>query len=162
MDGYQKDEIHAAKSRKGYAQIKSKAWSIFKQNIFLLFLLCGIISGVIIGVVIKVTSPEFYLDERNLMYIGFPGDLLLRMLKCMIIPLIVTSLISGMASIPGAASGRLGVVAILYYNITTFFAVCVGILLVVTIRPGDRGKKSESGDGDTLVQPVDSFLDLIR
>ena len=135
---------------------------IFKQNIFLLFLLCGILSGVILGVVIKIVFPDFYLNERNVMYLGFPGDLLLRMLKCMIIPLIVTSLMSGMASIPGKASGRLGLFAILYYNITTFLAVCLGILLVVTIRPGDKGKSTAEGDEDTLVQPVDAFLDLIR
>lgn len=141
---------------------KSKAWRIFKKNIFLVILICGIIIGVVMGILIKVNHPDFHEDKRNVMYLAFPGDLLLRMLKCMIIPLIVSSLVAGMASIPGQASGRLGCVAVLYYSITTVLAVILGIVLVISIQPGNKGKKEVDGDENTLVQPVDAFLDLLR
>lgn len=139
-----------------------KTIKLLKESAFLLFLLIGIISGIVIGILIKHFDPEFYKDKREVMYLGFPGDLLLRMLKCMIIPLIVTSLISGMAAIPGKASGRMGGFAVLYYLITTFMAVLLGILLVATIKPGEKGKKTADGNEDAVVQPVDSLLDLIR
>lgn len=140
----------------------AKAWRIFKANVFLLFLLVGIIAGVVIGVLINIYDEDFHLDDRRKMYLAFPGKLLLNMLKCMIIPLIVTSLMSGMAALPGKASGKMGGYAVLYYLITTFMAVLLGILLVSTIRPGDKGDKEEDGDADRLVHPVDSLLDLIR
>ena len=98
------------------------------------------------------------------MYLAFPGDLLLRMLKVCIIPLIFASLVAGMASLPTKAAGRLGGYTVLYYLITTFMAVLLGILLVATIKPGekrlDRDKVYE--EKKKLVEPVDAMLDLIR
>ena len=141
---------------------RHKCAQILKQNLFLLFLLAGIVAGVVIGILIKVYDPDFHEDERAVMYLGFAGDMLLSMLKCMIIPLIVTSLMSGMAAIPGAASGRLGGLAVLYYMVTTIMAVLLGILLVTTIKPGDKVDHDQEGDEDGLVEPVDALLDLLR
>lgn len=136
---------------------------LLKNNIFLIFLLIGIITGVVMGVAIRSRHPELSNDARKLMYLGFPGKLLLRMLKCCIIPLIVTSLISGMASIPGQGAGRLGGLTVLYYMTTTFSAVLLGILLVCTIKPGERGfDDTVRVPKDKLVEPVDALLDLIR
>lgn len=137
--------------------------SCFKNNIFLVILLLGILTGVAMGIGIRATYPEFGKDARNVMYLEFPGQLFLRMLKMMIIPLIVSSLISGMAAIPGKAAGRLGGLAVLYYMATTFLAVLLGILLVSTIQPGNRAvDRSISEEKDRLVEPVDALLDLIR
>jgi len=74
------------------------------------------------------------------------------------------SLISGMAAIPSKAAGRLGGYAVLYYLITTFMAVLLGILLVSTIKPGNRRAVSDDikVQRDKLVQPEDAILDLIR
>ena len=60
------------------------------------------------------------------MYLDFPGDLLMRMLKMMILPLIVSSLIAGLANLDISSSGRMGGRAVLYYMSTTFFAVVLG------------------------------------
>ena len=140
-----------------------KCCSCFKSNIFLLFLLLGIAAGISMGIGIRAMHPEFGTDPRNVMYLEFPGQLLLRMLKMVIIPLIVSSLISGMASIPGKAAGRLGGLAVLYYMLTTFMAVLLGILMVSTIQPGNRGiDKAIKEDKDKLVEPVDALLDLVR
>lgn len=62
------------------------------------------------------------------------------------------------------ATGKMGVRAIVYYVLTTFIAVFIGIVLVTTIRPG-KGKRdtpmSASGRVDS-VTAADAFLDLIR
>ena len=84
------------------------------------------------------------------------------MLKCCIIPMIVTSLIASMASMPGRAAGRMGTYAVLYYMITTVMAVLLGILLVTTIRPGEREERDVENKEERLLEPVDSLLDLIR
>ena len=91
-----------------------------------------------------------------------PGDLFLRMLKACIIPMIVTSLISSMAAMPGNAAGRMGGVAVAYYLSTTIVAVIIGAVLVTTIRPGEREDLDNSDDEKRLIEPVDSLLDLIR
>ncbi len=93
------------------------------------------------------------------------GDLLMWMLKMMIIPLIVSSLVSGLASLDSNTSSKMGLRALVYYLLTTFIAVVLGIILVVTIRPGSRLSFDHDDDDDISVEAdnvVDSFLDVLR
>jgi len=69
--------------------------------------------------------------------IGFLGDLFLRLLKMIIIPLIFTSLVSGIASLGSARSvGRVGIRTMIYYTVSTTLAISVGLTLVNLIKPG--------------------------
>ena len=69
--------------------------------------------------------------------IGFVGDLFLRLLKMIIIPLIFTSLVSGIASLGDMRSvGRVGVRTVVYYTLSTTLAITVGLTLVNIIQPG--------------------------
>ena len=85
----------------------------------------------------------------------------MRMLKMLILPLIVSSLIIGLADLDQKASGKLGRRAIIYYMVTTILAVFLGIILVALIKPGN-GVASSSGKSNKDVRALDSFLDLIR
>nr|CAI5869472.1 unnamed protein product [Callosobruchus analis] len=97
------------------------------------------------------------------MYIRYLGDIFLQMLKGLILPLIVSSLISAITNLDLSLSGRVAARAIGYYLTTTSLAVILGIILVVTIKPG-VGQTSNDGDNskvqDALI--VDSVLDLGR
>lgn len=67
----------------------------------------------------------------------FVGDLFMRALKMIIVPLIVTSVIAGIASLQGVKGfGRLGAKTIGFYLGSSFLAIVVGLLLVNLIRPG--------------------------
>ena len=134
------------------------------NNLILIFLLVGIIAGVMAGLLIRKYHPEWSNKDmhgkRMRMYLVFPGELFIRMLKCMIIPLIVSSLISGMAGLPGKSRGKIGGFAVLYYMITTFIAVIIGIILVTSIKPGQWAEKDKE---EERVQVAEDFiLDLIR
>jgi len=58
-------------------------------------------------------------------------------LKMTIVPLVATSIISGVASVGGSgALGRLGLKTLGYYMLTSLLAILVGLALVNTLRPG--------------------------
>jgi Na+/H+-dicarboxylate symporter len=82
----------------------------------------------------------------------------------LILPLIVSSIISSLAQLDAQSSGKMGVRALVYYLGTTLIAAIVGITLVLTIRPGSRGGKvsinpaARATDGRT----IDTVLDLFR
>jgi Na+/H+-dicarboxylate symporter len=82
----------------------------------------------------------------------------------LILPLIVSSIISSLAQLDAHSSGKMGVRALVYYFGTTILAAIIGIILVMTIRPGLRGGKaqikpeSKSAEGRT----IDTVLDLLR
>uniref|UniRef100_A0A8C9TRZ1 Amino acid transporter n=1 Tax=Scleropages formosus TaxID=113540 RepID=A0A8C9TRZ1_SCLFO len=131
-----------------------------RQNTFVFFTVAAVALGVILGFALRPREMSL----REIKYFSFPGELLMRMLQMLVLPLIVSSLVTGMSSLDSKASGKMGVRAVVYYIVTTFIAVFIGILIVVIIKPG-RGNRdsplSSSGNVE-LVQAADAFLDLIR
>ncbi len=69
--------------------------------------------------------------------VSWMGDLFLRALKMIIIPLILSSLISGVTNIgSGGNLGRLGLKTLSYYILTSTMAILTGLILVNLFRPG--------------------------
>lgn len=67
----------------------------------------------------------------------FVGDLFMRALKMIIVPLIVTAVISGITGLKGVEGfGRLGLKTVGFYLTSSLFAIIVGLLLVNLIQPG--------------------------
>ncbi len=68
---------------------------------------------------------------------GFLGTLFLNALKMLVVPLIVSALITALLGLsdPSALS-KMGLQAIAYYTVTCFFAVVTGLLMVNLIQPG--------------------------
>ena len=82
--------------------------------------------GVILGVALGFSLRTAQLSSDTIMLISFPGDLLMRMLKMLVLPLIVSSLITGVAVLDPKSSGKIGLYAILYYVLTTILAAILG------------------------------------
>jgi Na+/H+-dicarboxylate symporter len=82
----------------------------------------------------------------------------------LILPLIVSSIISSLAQLDAQSSGKMGARALVYYFGTTIIAAIVGIALVLIIRPGSRGGTVEKKAGSKSVEgrTVDTILDLFR
>ncbi|VDK46528.1 unnamed protein product [Anisakis simplex] len=143
-------------------------------------LLIGTIASVVLGALLGFLLRPLNLTPQTITLVSFPGEILMHMLKLMILPLIISSLISGyskqrksnaiincfigLAQLDAKQSGRMGSLAILYYVATTIIAVITGIFLVLTIHPGDPTIKQDLGEGmeGKTVSTIDTFLDLIR
>ncbi|CAG9859587.1 unnamed protein product [Phyllotreta striolata] len=140
---------------------KNKALAFLKQNILTIATMTGVVLGVVLGMSLRNAKDKW--TAREVMYIGFPGEIFLRMLKGLIIPLIVSSLVSAVASLDLSLSGKIAARAIAYYLTTTFAAVVLGMVTVVTIRPGVGHKAANVTSVDQRnVTTVDTLLDLIR
>ncbi len=75
------------------------------------------------------------------------GDVFLNMLFMVVVPLVFSSLILGVAGIGDLKSlGRIGRRTLLWFFGTTALAVCVGLVLVNLLRPG------ETMDAETVAQ----------
>jgi Na+/H+-dicarboxylate symporter len=90
---------------------------------------------IIIAIILGVITGLFLKDKaENLQIIG---DLFIRLLKMIIIPLILASVVSGITQIGNIRNlGRIGLKTFIYYLITTILAVSIGLVLVNLICPG--------------------------
>jgi len=78
-----------------------------------------------------------YYVPGGIKYTAWMGEIFLTALKMVIVPLILSSIISGVTSMgSGKNLGRLGGKTILYYVSTSTLAIFTGLILVNVIRPG--------------------------
>ncbi len=85
-------------------------------------------------------SPDAPFVHGALESCKFVGELFMRALKMIIVPLIVTSVVAGIAGLGGVQGfGRLGMKTVGFYAGSSLAAILLGLLLVNTIRPGLDG-----------------------
>ncbi len=94
-----------------------------------------ILVGLLIGVVVGLILQPFPQVART--YIKPFGDLFLNLIRMIIVPLVLASLVVGTASVENIRKlGRLGVKTIAYYLLTTALAVVIGLIMGNLMQPG--------------------------
>ncbi|CAI5777144.1 excitatory amino acid transporter 5 [Podarcis muralis] len=132
---------------------------VCKRNGLLILSVLSVIVGCLLGFFLRTRR----LSQQEISYFQFPGELLMRMLKMLILPLVVSSLMSGLAALDAKTSSRLGIITVTYYLWTTFVAVIVGIIMVSIIHPGGAAQKENTEEsGKPIMSSADALLDLIR
>jgi proton glutamate symport protein len=97
----------------------------------LIALLLAAIAGSLTGTDATLFGVRYYA------VFDFIGTLFLNALKMLIVPLVVSSIIVGIAGIGGGgAFGRLGLKTLSYYAVTSLFAILVGLTIVNMTSPG--------------------------
>ena len=94
------------------------------------------------------------------------GDMFIRLLKAIIIPLILASMVAGVVSLGDVRKlGRIGLKTFIYYITTTILAAGLGLVLVNLIRPGigiDIGSKpaadSSSREEPSMVSIIEDII----
>uniref|UniRef100_A0A8C0BXX7 Amino acid transporter n=1 Tax=Buteo japonicus TaxID=224669 RepID=A0A8C0BXX7_9AVES len=142
------------------AKGRDPSWvaAFWRKNGLLTLSMLSVATGCLLGFLLRALE----LTELEKQYFSFPGELLMRMLKMLILPLITSSLMSGLATMESKACGKMGMITITYYLWTTFMAVTVGIILVVSIHPGAAAQKDDYSVGKVVLSSADALLDLIR
>ncbi|HWP68179.1 MAG TPA: dicarboxylate/amino acid:cation symporter [Rectinemataceae bacterium] len=104
----------------------------FKTNL-LARILIGLVLGAVVGIVLGFfpDSVKPFVDNSK-----FFGDLFIRLLKMIVVPVILLSLIAGAASIDPGRLGRVGVKIMAYYLFTSALAVVIGLIFANILQPG--------------------------
>jgi len=103
------------------------------------FLLVGMLAGMVAGAL-----AGWFMGTEAVTWFGWMGEFFLRCLKMLIVPLILFSMITGVASLGDVRRlGRPGMTTVVYYLSTTALAVLLGIILVNLIQPGVSYERPE-------------------
>ncbi len=92
----------------------------------------ALIAGLVVGIALNMAGmPEIATSIKPI------GDLFIRGIKMLIVPLVFVSLVTGVSSLDDIATmGRLSIKTVALYLITTALAIVIGLILAVTFQPG--------------------------
>lgn len=103
----------------------------------------------------------YYLPNQ-ITYISWMGVIFLRALNMIVVPLILSSIISGVASIGGGPNlGRLGAKTILFYIATSLIAILIGLFFVNLLQPGVGANLGTAETVQSLPAAGNSATDIL-
>ena len=89
----------------------------------------GLVLGVIVGTMVSSEFGATYLQPL--------GQLFIRLIRMVVVPLVVATLIAGSAGLGDASKiGKIAVKTILFFAITTAIAVTIGLIVANFMEPG--------------------------
>ena len=98
-----------------------------KKNYLLYLMLAGITLGILCG----------WVFGREMLVVDWIGEMFLDILKMLVIPLIVSSMIVGVSGLGDIRKvGKTGVITLVYFMATTAISVMIGLVFVNLIQPG--------------------------
>ncbi|MDR3412452.1 MAG: cation:dicarboxylase symporter family transporter, partial [Formivibrio sp.] len=110
-------------------------------------ILIGLVLGVAIGALLNHFSADKAWWVSNVLQPA--GDIFIRLIKMIVIPIVISSLIVGIAGVGDAKKlGRIGLKTILYFEVVTTIAIVVGLLLANLFHPGTGIDMSTLGTVD--------------
>ncbi|WP_346857699.1 dicarboxylate/amino acid:cation symporter [uncultured Draconibacterium sp.] len=103
-----------------------------------------------------------YFVPNGVVYVEWMGDIFLRALKMVIIPLILSSIISGVTSMgEGSNLGRLSLKTLLYYLSTSTIAILIGLTVVNIVKPGVGIELGFTQSVEGLAEKAGSVKDIL-
>jgi proton glutamate symport protein len=101
----------------------------------------GLVFGAAVGAAVNLgglAHAPFWADAA-LPALNFVGSAFIRLITMVVIPLVVASLMLGVASLGDIRKlGRIGGRTVAYYLVTTAMAITIGLVLGTAVRPGSR------------------------
>ncbi len=106
------------------------------HNLIFVFMALGVVVG---GLLARVEGNPAWLGTVLDVFDFIGREVFIGLLKMIIAPLILVSIVAGVTSIPSFEdAGRIGVRTLAYYVTTTTIAVVIGLVFVLTIQPGNQ------------------------
>ena len=98
-----------------------------KHNKLLYLMVAGIVLGIFSG----------WMYGSSMLAVEWIGEMFLDALKMLVVPLIISSMIVGIAGLGDVRKvGKTGLIALIYFMLTTCIAVGIGLVMVNIIEPG--------------------------
>jgi len=118
-------------------------------------------SQILIAIVLGVAVGLLLGEKAG--HIKVVGDIFIRLLKMIIIPLILASMVAGIVSLGDVRKlGRIGLRTFVYYTATTLLAVLVGLILVNVIRPGARVDMGAEEVAELVERETPSVVSIVE
>ena len=119
------------------------------SNRLTLWIIIAIVSAILVALVLPPLAKVIGIDPHTILApLKLGGEIFLRVLKMIVVPLVVASVMTGILGMGDVRKlGRPGAYTLLYYLSTTVLAVVVGLVMVNIIRPGENMQAGNVAEG---------------
>ncbi|GMT33435.1 hypothetical protein PFISCL1PPCAC_24732, partial [Pristionchus fissidentatus] len=138
-------------------QSNGKCCKCLRSNLLLLLTLTAVAAGLGTGYLLK----DVPMTPVTVRFIALPGEILMSMFKGIVVPLIVVSIVAGIANMNASSMGKLNGLAFAYYALITLVAVTIGLTLVMLIHPGHPDLKANSVNSKAKIPENVQFHSVI-
>ena len=112
--------------------------------------------GMAVGLIIGWAAPEFSVELRPL------STIFLRLIKAIVAPLIFATLVVGIAGHGDLKQvGRMGVKALVYFEVVTTIALLLGLAVVNIMKPGVGASLQAATNAGEIVAKKQTFGDVL-
>ncbi len=102
-----------------------------------LYILIGMALGVVVGQVLNQSLPADVIKEQIAPWFKLLSDIFLNLIKMLVAPLVLSTIVVGIAHMgDSAALGRIGVRALTWFITASLVSIGLGLLLVNVFQPG--------------------------
>ncbi len=126
-------------------------------------LLLGALAGIILNPKTGFVGEKFSLWIGN--WLDLPGQVFMKLVQMIMIPLIFTSIISGIVSNSSDNLKKLGLRLLIYFIFTTLISISIGAVLTLIMKPGEviynLGGFPHSGEEPVVTDKQTAFFDNI-
>ena len=118
-----------------------------------------VLAGIILGIALGILNPALAQEMKPL------GDGFIKLVRMIIAPIVFCTVVVGIGSVGDMRKiGRIGIKALLYFEVVTTFALLIGLVVVTVLKPG-AGVNTTGVPGYTAPQKplhtVDFLLNII-
>ena len=123
-----------------------------------------VLIGLLLGVLFGIIANQFGFSDFINSYIKPIGSAFIKLISMVVIPLVFASLLVGTSSLNDIRKlGRIGIKTVVYFFFTTVIAICLGLLLANTLKPGAGLSEDTTADlvqagREESVAPIDKDL----
>lgn len=90
-----------------------------------------VIIAIVIGIILGICFPDFAISMKPL------SDAFIKLIKMMIVPIIFCTIVSGIAGMEDMkTAGRVGLKALIYFEVLTTISLILGLVIVNFVQPG--------------------------
>lgn len=126
-------------------------------------IMIALIAGCVIGIALGYGDPETIKSFVN--KTKFFGDIFIRLLKMIVLPVVAFSIITGAAGIAPSRLGKMGVKVLIFYMITSACSVVIGLSFAAIFSPGEGmnivGDAAKSFDIKAQPAMLDILLNVV-
>ena len=116
-----------------------KLLHVWRDTSLLAKILVGFLLGIVVGGLLWFFDSSGTFESDMIFDALAPvGELLVKMLKMIVIPVIFFSLVTGAASLPMAQFGQVGVAVIGWYLLSSVLAALIGTIVALWLDPGEN------------------------